>query len=340
MAKAPKPPRRAGLSGVLVLDKPSGPTSFDVVAQVRRHYRVKSVGHAGTLDPLASGVLVVMLGEATKLSEYLTAADKHYIAEVTFGRSTDTLDVDGQTVEERALLPGELTQARVLEALAAERARLLQFPPAFSAIKQGGETAYSKARRGETVQLPARPIRVEALALEALTASTAQLDVRVGKGYYVRSLARDVSDFLKVPGCLSALRRVASGIFTLEGAIPWPPAEGETPPLLSTTSAARLALPNATLTPEGELRARQGKRLTTAHFTVIAEASPAAWLSESGLLVAIGERVVSEAFATDARPGSSASDDVPGPRVLEEAQHEPASIGPEFRVLRGFQTVA
>lgn len=325
MAKAPKPPRRAGLSGVLVLDKPSGPTSFDIVAEVRRRYRVKSVGHAGTLDPLASGVLVVMLGEATKLSEYLTAADKHYAAEITFGRSTDTLDVNGRTLVERSLLTGKLTAARLNHALAVERERLLQVPPAFSAIKQDGETAYSKARRGETFALPARPVRVRALALETLTANTVRLDVRVSKGYYVRSLARDVSEFLQIPGCLSALRRLASGVFTLDHAHSWPPVDGQLPAPLSTSLAAQFALPHGTLTAEGELRARQGKRLTDAHFTVAPTASPAAWLSEAGSLVAIGEQL-----ATPAAP------DVGSSPCEEPDEASLTELGPQFRVLRGF----
>jgi tRNA pseudouridine55 synthase len=319
MVKAPKPPRRAGLSGVLVLDKPSGPTSFDVVAQVRRHYRVKAVGHAGTLDPLASGVLVVMLGEATKLSEYLTAADKHYRAEITFGRSTDTLDVQGKTITERTPLVGELSKARVLAAIEAERSRLLQAPPVFSAIKQAGETAYAKARRGETVELPARPVRVDTLTLEALTATSALLDVRVSKGYYVRSLARDISEFLEVPGCLSALRRIGSGVFTLGNAAPWPPIGDDRPDLLSTSDAARLALPNGTLTPEGELRARQGKRLTESHFTVVPDGSPAAWMSASVGLVAIGEHFE--------------------PAKDTECERPIGTPAREFRVLRGFQVV-
>lgn len=317
MVKAPRPPRRAGLSGVLILDKPSGPTSFDIVAQVRRRYRVKAVGHAGTLDPLASGVLVVMLGEATKLSEHLTAANKHYRAEVMFGRSTDTLDVQGQTLAERDLLPGEVTEARLLDALERERERVLQIPPAFSAIKQDGEAAYSKARRGETVELAARPVRVDSLTLEALTDTTAQLDVRVSKGYYVRSLARDVSTFLAVPGCLSSLRRLSSGVFGISDAIPWPPQSDETPPLMSTSAAARCALPNATLSAEGELRARQGKRLTNSHFILVPEASPSAWFSQSGLLIAMGEQII--------WPETHAAN---SPSAVE---------APEYRVLRGFQ---
>lgn len=319
MAKPPKPPKRAGVSGVLVVDKPSGPTSFDVVAQVRRRYRVRSVGHAGTLDPLASGVLVVMLGEATKLSEHLTAADKRYRAEITFGRATDTLDITGQTIEARPLRPGELTETRLRAALDLERARRLQVPPVFSAIKQGGETAYKKARRGETVELTARPVQVTALELVELTETTAKLDVHVSKGYYVRSLARDVAEFLGVPGCLSGLRRLASGTFTLANASAWPPAGDDAPPLLSTSQAAATALPTGVLNAEGELFARQGKRLTEAHFTNLPPGSPAAWMSASGRLVALGEHVSSDASPPEAEGGQ-----------------RPPSAAAQFHVLRGF----
>ncbi len=316
MVKPAKPPRRAGVSGVLVLDKPSGPTSFDVVAQVRRRYGVRSVGHAGTLDPLASGVLVVMLGEATKLSEYLTAANKHYRAELTFGRSTDTLDVEGRTIDQRLVAPGEVSRERLLHALELERERQLQVPPAFSAIKQDGETAYKKARRGETFALPARPVHVESLELVELTDSSAVLDVRVSKGYYVRSLARDVCEALGVPGCLSALRRLASGEFRLDAAVAWPPVDGgPLPDLLNLAEAAQLGLAKGVLTPEGETRARQGKRLTEGDFSEVPRLSPSAWLSGTSRLVAVGERIQ--------------------PEPLNVLSAVPDSA-PHFRVLRGF----
>lgn len=322
MAKPPRPPRRSGLGGVLVVDKPSGPTSFDIVAQVRRHYGVRSVGHAGTLDPLASGVLVVMLGEATKLSEYLTAADKLYRAEITFGRSTDTLDVDGQTLDERVLQPGDLTEARVLQALERERTRSLQVPPAFSAIKQAGETAYAKARRGEHVELAARPVVAKSITLLRLTPTTVHIELRVSKGYYVRALARDVSEFLGVPACLSGLRRLASGAFTLSGANVWPPIAGQAP-LISTSEAASWALSSGVITPVGEQRARQGKRLTAAHFSRVPELSPAAWLSESGCLIAVGERLAVDDPLADGRADAEST-------AAFDAPHE-------YRVLRGFQ---
>lgn len=330
MAKVHKPPRRAGLSGVLVIDKPQGPTSFEVVAEVRRRYRVRSVGHAGTLDPMATGVLVVMLGEATKLSDYLTAASKRYLAEVSFGRSTDTLDAEGQTIDERPLGPGQPAPAALTDALEHERRRTQQVPPAFSAIKQDGETAYKKARRGETVELPARPVLVHSLTAGPVDGSRLPLELHVSKGYYVRSLARDICETLGLPGCLSALRRTSSGAFGLEQAKTWTDLEG-TPPLMTTAEAARLALPCGGLTDDGVRFARQGKRLTSDHFTDLPHESPAAWFAPTGELVAIGERrlVQLERVDAHAEPSLAAS---------AAAVSQPAASTTEFRVLRGFMT--
>lgn len=281
--------KRREVTGVLIVDKPSGPTSFDVVAQVRKRYGTKSVGHAGTLDPLATGVLVVMLGEATKLSDYLTAAQKRYLATITFGSSTDTFDVLGTKVHTRLVAPEEVALPRVEAALALERARTEQVPPAYSAIKLAGETAYKKARRGEVVELPPRPVTVTDLTIDSLTPNTLTLAMTVSKGYYVRSLVKDVCQSLGVPGCLTALRRTASGDFGIEQALTWPPPDGTRPCLLSLGDAARTALPSGMLTPEGAVRARHGKRLTPNDFSDVPSASPAVWTDSSGAPVAIGE---------------------------------------------------
>src|SRR5690606_2789954 len=155
--------RVAGLNadGVLVVDKPVGPTSHDIVAQARRWYGTRSVGHAGTLDPAASGVLVLMFGEAKKLSSYLTAQSKAYIADVCFGRATDSLDASGATIAEQPL-PSDWPPADELAAaLEAERSRTAQLPPVVSAIKLGGRPAHRRVRAGESVELAPRPVQVE-----------------------------------------------------------------------------------------------------------------------------------------------------------------------------------
>jgi tRNA pseudouridine55 synthase len=284
------PGKGNAVHGVVALDKPSGPTSFDVVAQVRRAYRTKAVGHAGTLDPLATGVLVVMLGEATKLSEYLTAADKEYVAEITFGRSTDTLDITGTTVESRVLDPGALTSMAIESAIAAERTRRFQVPPVHSAIKIAGQPAYARARRGESLELAARAVAVSELTIQAFDQTTVTLSMRVSKGYYVRSLVRDVCTNLGVPGCMSALRRTASGTFRLAAAASWPlPSEASLPKLVSVSEAVQHALPWGVLTSEGVTRARQGKRLSEADFQTAPEQRLSAWLDPDRKLVALGE---------------------------------------------------
>jgi tRNA pseudouridine55 synthase len=279
--------------GVLAIDKPSGPTSFDVVARVRRTFRTKSVGHAGTLDPLATGVLVVMLGEATKLSEYLTAADKEYVAEVTFGRSTDTLDVTGTTIESRVLNPGAITLSAVESAIADERARQWQIPPEYSAIKVAGQPAYARARRGETLELAPRKVAVTRLSIQAFDGVSLSLNMRVSKGYYVRSLIRDVCTSLGVPGCMSALRRTASGPFEIASCSSWAALDDPAlPAVMSVSEAVRFALPWGVVNDEGTTRARQGKRLDQTHFQVVPlPGNVAGWLDPEYKLVALGERV-------------------------------------------------
>lgn len=282
----------SAVHGVLALDKPKGPTSFDLVARVRRAYRTKSVGHAGTLDPMATGVLVVMLGEATKLSEHLTAQDKEYVAEVTFGRSTDTLDATGTTTESDPSAVDAVTFEAVERVLAEERARQWQLPPEHSAIKVAGQRAYALARRGEAFELPLRSVCVKTLAVSAFTHGVLTLRMRVSKGYYVRSLVRDVCASLGVPGCMSALRRTASGAFRLEDCATLSSDPEALPPaLLSITEAVKRSLAWATLTPEGVTRARQGKRLETQHFDAPPATGITAWLSPEHTLIALGERV-------------------------------------------------
>ncbi len=277
-----------GPQGVLVVDKPTGMTSHDVVAAARRRFQTRAVGHAGTLDPLATGVLLLMFGEATKLSPYLTADDKRYRAVVSFGATTDTLDAQGQTIEQRALAAGWLTPQALESALALERARSEQVPPAFSAIKVGGERAHRLSRRGDAPELAAREIAVRELELELVGDHSITLVLTVSKGYYVRSLARDLCGELGVPGHLAELRRLQSGSFGVDEAVPWPP--GPDARLLSVSEAARRCLPCAELVGESVARARQGRELGNGDFSRIPpSAGPAAWLDPQGTVVAIGQ---------------------------------------------------
>jgi tRNA pseudouridine55 synthase len=204
--------------GVLVIDKPLGPTSHDVVQLVRRAFGTRAVGHAGTLDPMATGVLVVGVGEATKLLHYLSGVDKVYLATITLGTLTDSLDAQGRVLETRPL-PADLSLAAVSRVAAGFVGEQLQRVPEISAIKQAGQPLYQRARRGEVVDAPERQVHVHALDVLRVEEATIELRVHCGKGFYVRSLARDLAAALGSVGHLSALRRVASGAFSLTDAV-------------------------------------------------------------------------------------------------------------------------
>jgi tRNA pseudouridine55 synthase len=259
-------------SGALVVDKPTGPTSHDVVALARRALGTREVGHAGTLDPMASGVLVLLVGEATKLVPYATAAEKTYVATITLGRATDTHDALGATTAERPLpswLEDELARAlrgapapRLEEALARTAAREEQVPPAFSALHVDGERAHERARRGEVLTLPARRVGVRRLSLVGVEGASVTVELTVDKGFYVRSFARDLGDALLVPAHLSALRRTASGVFALDRAAPWPlDASSVERVWLGLEEAALAVLPALDTDSEGAKRVRLGQRL-------------------------------------------------------------------------------
>ena len=289
-------------SGVLVIDKPRGLTSHDVVARVRRLWKTREVGHAGTLDPMATGVLVLALGEATKLVPYLTNAAKEYEARLELGRATDTLDAMGRVTEARELdaellaaLPAGVTPLpeRVRRAVQAELARTSQAPPLFSAIQQDGERAYAKARRGETFALDERAVHVHRLGVTAMsTEPTPSLDfeVKADKGYYVRSLGRDLAEALGTVGHLSALRRIDSGGFAIAEAIPLDATiEVMRERFLSLRTAARRALPAVTLTETGVREARFGRRVRLEDFEGdVPRVTASAWFDAAGGLVAIG----------------------------------------------------
>jgi tRNA pseudouridine55 synthase len=302
-------------SSVLVVDKPRGPTSHDVVAKLRRALRTKHVGHCGTLDPMATGVLVVAVDDGTKLVPWLTADDKAYEATVCLGVATDSLDADGVRTAELPLaeeLRGELatlaTHAThgqvspapelppvgplVARALATERARTLQLPPAISAIRIGGERAHEIARRGEAPELALRECavrRLEILGGGLEPAPHLRVMVEVTKGYFVRSLARDLAESLGTVGHLTALRRTRSGAFTVADAVSLDRSPEELrAALMPIERAAARALPVSVLTEEGVRAAGFGQRLMPGQLRD-PHAVPSAWLDEAGALVAVGE---------------------------------------------------
>lgn len=203
-------------SGLLLIDKPTGPTSHDVVAIVRRGAKERQVGHAGTLDPLATGLLVVCVGPATRLSEYLLNKNKRYLAHVRFGQSTNTYDADGEITATSEIVP---ERAAVEAALGNFRGAIQQRPPAFSAIKRGGQKMYDLARRGETVELEPRPVTVHHLEIVEWAPPICALDILVSAGTYIRSLAHDLGQALGCGAHLAALRRTQSGHLRLEDSI-------------------------------------------------------------------------------------------------------------------------
>ncbi len=205
------------LHGILVIDKGPGLTSHDVVAWVRRITGERKVGHTGTLDPLATGVLPVCLGAATKVIEYLVADDKAYEAEVVLGAETDTDDAEGRVVRE-APVP-TLTAADLDQTLAPFRGDIVQIPPMYAAIKVGGRKLYELARAGETVERAPRAVRIDRLDLLDWQSPVARLRIDCSKGTYIRALARDLGRALGCGGHLRSLRRLRSGSFTIDRAI-------------------------------------------------------------------------------------------------------------------------
>jgi tRNA pseudouridine55 synthase len=206
--------------GLIIVDKPAGLTSHDVVSRARRLAHTRRVGHAGTLDPMATGVLVLGIDKATRLLHHLALTDKAYDATIRLGASTTTDDAEGDIVAAQSA--AQVTEAQVHAAIHALTGEIMQVPSAVSAIKVDGERAYKRARAGEVVDLPARPVTVSRFDLIRLRHEGDRVDVDVqvecSSGTYVRALARDVGAALAVGGHLTALRRTRVGPFTIEQA--------------------------------------------------------------------------------------------------------------------------
>lgn len=238
------------LSGVLLVDKPAGPTSHDVVQRVRRAAGQSRVGHTGTLDPAATGMLVVCLGRSTKLVRFLQAGTKTYAARMVLGVTTDSQDADGQVLEERDA--SHVDERRLCEVLARFQGPIEQVPPMVSAVKVGGQRLHELARRGEEVEREARAVTIHDLVLDAFEPGihpSVSFLVTCSAGTYVRTIAHDVGVALGVGGSLTALRRLANGPFGVEEAVDLDTVdaaatEGRLPELLLDPAAAvRRALP-------------------------------------------------------------------------------------------------
>lgn len=281
------------MDGILLIDKPAGPTSHDVVARMRGVTGERSIGHTGTLDPRASGLLILVCGRATRLASFLSAAEKTYDATIRLGLSTDTDDADGQPIgAAAAALPDD---SAINEALASFLGTSKQTPPRFSAKKVGGHKAYDLARKDASVAL--EPVDVEVRSLERLGREDHLLAVRVtaSSGFYVRALARDLGERLGCGAHLFALRRTHVGPFSVDGALPLADAERLGPEVsdrMLTAADALPGLPAVRLTPAGLKRAVHGNPLAPQHLEGqwIPPASglgPVRCLDEEGHLVAL-----------------------------------------------------
>lgn len=235
-------PARTAASGVLPVDKGAGVTSFQVVAQVRRLLRASKLGHGGTLDPDATGVLPLLVGEATKLMPYLADLDKEYVATARLGIVTDTQDLSGAVLATRPV--PALDAGAVEAALGRFVGDIDQVPPMYSALHHEGKRLYEIAREGGTVERAARRVRIHAIALEALAAAEITVRVRCGSGTYVRTLVADVGDALGCGAALSRLVRTRVGPYDLAAAVPWS-ALGE--PGAAEALSARILPPDSAL---------------------------------------------------------------------------------------------
>ena len=276
--------------GFYNLTKPVGPTSHDVVAQVRRLVgRKVKVGHAGTLDPFASGVLVVCVGPATRLADFVRDAPKRYIAEITLGATSDTDDIEGDlTVTPGAAAP----DAQAVEAaLAALVGTIQQAPPAYSAVHDGGERAYKKARRGEDVRLQAREVIIHELALREYAYPRLRVEIACGTGTYIRAIARDVGAALAVGGYCSELTRTAVGSFLIADAID--PDELDVESHLTSPIAAVAELPRFVIVGDEVSDLAHGRLLSVEHLRQVfdgdATNDQAAIVDEAGRLLAVGD---------------------------------------------------
>jgi tRNA pseudouridine55 synthase len=290
------------MDGVIVIDKPEGLTSHDVVASARRLLGEKRIGHTGTLDPLATGVLPLACGRATRLVRFLSAAEKEYDATVLFGVTTDTLDVTGEETSRSGGVPSRDALVAALRLFEGEQ---MQVPPTYSAKKVGGRRAYELARRDQPVALDPVPVRVSRMELVEFGNDRCRISLTCSAGFYVRALVRDLGDRCGTGACLEALRRTRSGDFTLEEAVDLdtlgPVRDRTNPesripnPALETVLIPMERLlprfPAVTVTAEGLTRVSHGQHVRPADLAGDAALGPAEWvrlLDASGALVGLG----------------------------------------------------
>jgi tRNA pseudouridine55 synthase len=289
MTGPPHPPHP--LDGILIADKGGGVTSFQVVAHLRRVLRVPKVGHGGTLDPMATGVLPILLGEATKLTAYLQAHDKEYEAIVRLGRETDTLDATGRVTAERPVPP--LTLDRLRAALTAFEGEIEQVPPMFSALHVGGRRLHELARAGVEVARPPRRVRIDRIEMLDWTPPRLAIRVACGSGTYIRTLAADLGGALGCGGSLDALRRTRLGPFALTTAVDWDLLRSGTAEQLAAhvepPDHAVLHLPAVRLDEASAQRLRHGQHVLPEHREPVPAVVGRCRLYAAELFLGIGE---------------------------------------------------
>lgn len=280
-----KTPKRL-ISGWIVLDKPLGLSSTQAVGKVRWLYNADKAGHAGTLDPLATGLLPIALGEATKTVPFVQGGGKRYSFELEWGSATSTDDAEGDVIATSDVRPSE---AEVLAVLPRFTGTMLQRPPAFSAIKVGGERAYDLARAGETVELAPRPVTIEVLTLVSHGPERSRFEMACEKGTYVRALARDLAEALGTRGHVTLLRRTAVAGFTEADAIGLEAIEAaaDRDALLRPPAIALAHLPELRVSPEDAALIRNGG-IVLLRGAGAPIALDDAWASLNGAAVAVG----------------------------------------------------
>ena len=205
------------MNGIVIIDKPQGWTSQDVTARLRRVFNTRRIGHGGTLDPMATGVLPVFVGRATRGVEFFEHAEKTYEAVIRFGIATDTEDISGNVLHQREV---NLTEEEFLAVLPKFRGEIMQVPPMYSALKINGQKLVDLARKGREVERQPRPITIHELEMVNFAGETATLRVRCSKGTYIRTLCKDIGEKLGCGGCMAALRRIQAGEYTIDQAVP------------------------------------------------------------------------------------------------------------------------
>lgn len=241
------------MNGILLIDKPKGLTSHDVVYRARRVLGQKKIGHAGTLDPMATGVLVLLVGKATRLSDYLLNKDKRYRAGILLGCETDTYDLEGKVLRECS---PQVSKQQLLEVLGRFEGEIEQIPPMYSALKQNGQKLYELARKGVEVERKGRKVCIQSLSLLSFEGAKAVVEVCCSKGTYIRSFAHDVGEALGCGACLFSLRRTASGRFTEDMTVSLEQLESGDFPLLPTHSV--FPFPSVRVTGEAERKLKNG----------------------------------------------------------------------------------